>query len=111
MLCVCLSDAELIEVIGGAHAEAGRVEEKKKKSLQLWTFSLLSTLPKNPPPSSYTNDTHSYTHTKLYAHLICDQTDAFNPWISLRLCMCVFAAKLRLCVGVLPSFANEYEGL
>lgn len=29
MLCVCLSDAELIEVIGGAHAEAGRWQKKK----------------------------------------------------------------------------------
>lgn len=34
LLCVCLSDAELIEVIGGAQAEAGRRQEKKVHSFE-----------------------------------------------------------------------------
>lgn len=33
-LCVCLSDAELIEVIGGAHAEAGRRQKKRAHSFE-----------------------------------------------------------------------------
>lgn len=59
MLCVCLSDAELIEVIGGAHAEAGR--RHKKKKAHSFEPSLCSAHCQKISPlslSSYTNNTH-----------------------------------------------------
>lgn len=62
---MCLSDAELIEVIGGAHAEAERWQKKKA----LNRLPAQHTAKKNLPPSLYTNDTHSCTHTTLYTHL------------------------------------------
>lgn len=76
-LCVCLSNTELIEVIGGAHAEAGRW---KKKSTALNLLSAQHPAKKSPPlslPLSLSSYTTLYTlvntHINRKAHM-------FNLW-------------------------------
>lgn len=73
MLCVCLSDAELIEVIGGAHAEAERWQKKKA----LNRLPAQHTAKKNLPPLC-TLMIHTHAHIQRCTH-ICNQTDALIP--------------------------------
>ncbi len=100
MLCVCLSDAELIEVIGGAHAEAERWQ-KKAHSFEPSPCSAHCQKISPPSPSlslsHHTLITHTNTHTGRHTCLICDQTEAFNPRILVRLCICVYSA---VCIWV-----------
>jgi len=85
MLRVCLSEAELIEVTGDAHAQAGSQGKKKNPTALNLLYAQHTAKKKISALSSNTNNTHqlshTHTNTKRQMRLICDQTEAFNPRI------------------------------